>query len=555
MDDRGTRITETTRDADLITRSRTGEQRAYAALWEKYHDLAQAIARPLAHADAEDIVSDAFTMIWTQLQQGAGPQTNFRAYLLATVRNIAFKSHRKLGRVVTGIDLDLGVVDDGPQIIENAEANRDILLAFEHLPERWQRVLWMIEVEQRPRAEVSAALSLSPNSTTQLLRRAKEGLREAWLAERFTADGVARTHRGFVRDMPRYVRGGWATRRRQELREHIGDCGTCRAREIELKRESALLGPALALLPLIGGGALFAGQRGDSAQAVPSGLLARFEARSSETLFTLGNQMAMLSLPAAVSTVAVAVAAGTVLLVPLMVPGVGETPTARPADIIPSFGAPTLPPDTAWPEPSANPVIVSGDSAPVDPSPSAPTSSNEWFPSPDDPGETSAPAPLTLAFDMDPRGDLAPEASGVAEPGATIEVRASGTTATTIAGDDGRWHLDLSALGLGVGTHSVSARRIDAVPAQVAGPLTFTLALARLTAEENPTMTSGSAFVVTGIPNSVVCVVPQGTAPQEIRLGPAGTAPTQIDASTPTRFRYCAGTRLGPEGNVALAGR
>ena len=53
--------------------------------------------------------------------------------------------------------------------------------AFASLPERWQMVLWHLEVENQKPADIAPLLGMSANSVSALAYRAREGLRQAFL--------------------------------------------------------------------------------------------------------------------------------------------------------------------------------------------------------------------------------------------------------------------------------------------------------------------------------------------------------------------------------------
>jgi len=60
--------------------------------------------------------------------------------------------------------------------------------AFSSLPERWRTVLWQVEVEGERPAVVAPHFGLSANATAALARRARDGLRAAYLQAHLTQD-------------------------------------------------------------------------------------------------------------------------------------------------------------------------------------------------------------------------------------------------------------------------------------------------------------------------------------------------------------------------------
>src|SRR5262249_27065667 len=137
-------------DPDLIARARTGEVEAYSALFERHREAAIRLATQLARtpSDADDLVAEAFERVLRQLRQGKGPDVSFRAYLLTTLRHVHFRQHRAEKVMVPTDDVDiLDQRTDDPDRVLAAFDNGAAARAFASLPERWQMILWHLEVE------------------------------------------------------------------------------------------------------------------------------------------------------------------------------------------------------------------------------------------------------------------------------------------------------------------------------------------------------------------------------------------------------------------------
>jgi RNA polymerase sigma factor (sigma-70 family) len=157
-------VTTALSDAELISRVRGGDTEAYGELFARHRDAATRLARQIAsYGDADDLVSDAFIKVLKVLQGGGGPDLAFRAYLLTAVRRLHVDRIRATKRVHTTDDLtpfDPGVPFKDTVIsgFEGGAAAR----AFASLPERWQLVLWHLEVEGNKPAEVATLLGMTP---------------------------------------------------------------------------------------------------------------------------------------------------------------------------------------------------------------------------------------------------------------------------------------------------------------------------------------------------------------------------------------------------------
>ena len=200
-------------DPELISLVRDGDVAAYGALFSRHVDAATRLARVLVGGpDADDLVSEAFVKVLNVLLGGGGPDVAFRAYLLTAVRRLHIDKVRSSQRLTTTDDLtpfDPGVpfADTTVAAFEGGAAAK----AFASLPERWQLVLWHLEVENQKPADIAPLLGMSANSVSALAYRAREGLRQAYL-NMHSADLVTDACRETNGLLGGYVRGALSRR-------------------------------------------------------------------------------------------------------------------------------------------------------------------------------------------------------------------------------------------------------------------------------------------------------------------------------------------------------
>ena len=249
-------------DSELIGLVRAGEASAYAALYDRHREPALRLAHSLTSADrAQDLVSEAFAKVLDVLGRGLGPNESFRAYLFTTVRNVHLNAIRSGQRErlvddyeASGADL---AVDDGLDGLADRSA---IARAFKRLPERWATVLWLTAVENRPLHDVGRLMGIEPNAVAALSHRAREGLRQAYLADHL-AEATDLTCREACAALPAYLRGSLTARKRSKVDAHLDECPRCAAAVVELGEINNNLGALLGPLVLAGlaGGALTSG--------------------------------------------------------------------------------------------------------------------------------------------------------------------------------------------------------------------------------------------------------------------------------------------------------
>lgn len=213
-------------DHVLTAAVRDGGAGAHAALAELYRRHRRAVARVARSCcrdphTAEDLVSEAFARTMAAVLRGAGPQDSWRPYLSAVVRHTAAR-WSGAGPARAAGDLD-GV--GGPPPPAAPDPDDLVLRAFRALPVRWQTVLWLCVVQGEPAAGAAAVLGLTTSGVTSLAARARDGLREAYLAEH-AAEQAGQECRGYSGALAAAVRR--PGRRDRRLARHLAACRRCR---------------------------------------------------------------------------------------------------------------------------------------------------------------------------------------------------------------------------------------------------------------------------------------------------------------------------------------
>ncbi|QIM18183.1 sigma-70 family RNA polymerase sigma factor [Leucobacter coleopterorum] len=215
-------------DAALLQRIREGDTSVFSELWERHSVFAQKVARVQTSSfDSDDLVSESFTRIYRILLNGGGPKGDFRPYLYVTIKNLAREWGRSL-REFTMPDEEwlesLELEEPGPEALSS-----DTLLAhaFAELPQRWQEVLYRVEIEGVSPAALAKHLGLTPNTTHQLIRRAREGLREAWVQAHIPLRVAGSECRWATERMGAYERDRLSKRERGRFERHVEDCIEC----------------------------------------------------------------------------------------------------------------------------------------------------------------------------------------------------------------------------------------------------------------------------------------------------------------------------------------
>lgn len=253
-------------DEDLVAAARTGDDAAYAVLWERHVASARSAARAVSpNIDADDLVSEAFTSILSTIRKGGGPQDGFRPYLFATIRNVAASWGRRAAETPLD-DLDERSADSAAEFAELV-ADRSVLAqAFRDLPARWRTLLWYLEVEGMKPREVAPLLGMSANAVSALAYRAREGFKQAWLQAHISDPARPADCRWVCELLVASERKAVARHDRRRLDAHLRSCRACRIVAADIEHVSQKL--RMVLLPLVLGGAGALAYTADATPAV-----------------------------------------------------------------------------------------------------------------------------------------------------------------------------------------------------------------------------------------------------------------------------------------------
>ncbi|HEU5473193.1 MAG TPA: sigma-70 family RNA polymerase sigma factor [Actinophytocola sp.] len=223
-------------DRVLLRRLRAGEDAAFGELFARHSAAVRRLAFGLVNdrVEAEDLTAEAFFRVLLAIRRGAGPVENVRGYLLIVTRRVAWEWHSRR-RDVPVSDEELRYrVGAGPDTSGQATEKNLITRAFTSLPERWRSVLWKVEVEGERPAVVATNFGLSANATAALARRARQGLRAAYLQAHLAVDRGSTGCRCVLEKLGAYTAGSIKGSERRRIRAHLAGCANCAAMHAEL---------------------------------------------------------------------------------------------------------------------------------------------------------------------------------------------------------------------------------------------------------------------------------------------------------------------------------
>lgn len=417
-------------DGHLIELVRGGDMAAFDALYERHISIASTVAKRNVDnpSDAEDVVAEAFQSVLQSLVAGKGPDNFFRAYLLSTVTRLSHQRNRKSGKVLPSgddavLDQTTGEADSAISAFESHTVSK----AFRALPERWQAVLWYLDVERMKPAAVAPILGLSPNAVSALALRAREGLRRHYLQFHIAEQPDSRCAE-YASKLGSYVRGGLSASAERKVREHLRGCSKCTAALAELKDVQGSM--RAILLPLVTGVplAMWAGK--GAGLGVLGGTL---PVKATLAVPALAQPAVM----AVIAAAGVGLVLGAVGIVDQLTPDAYmEQRAVEATGDQDQGGAPPVSPTPSVPSPSASAVPV-----PADPAPAPELVVPEPEPT-QEPVPPAVPAPTPVV-------SAPPSPSAVPTPASPVQVSGSAERSRDRGSNGTSLHIDFEASGSG----------------------------------------------------------------------------------------------------------
>jgi RNA polymerase sigma factor (sigma-70 family) len=288
-------------DAKLVSRVRAGDERAFEAIYDRYHRPLLAFCRHMlgTREEAEDALQHVFVSANKHLV-ARDEIVDLRPWLYAIARNRCLSVLRARKEAVALDDIPEPSVE-GLSVageVEQRQDLKDVLGDLRRLPDDQRAALVLSELGALSHDEIAGVLDVRRDKVKALVFQARESL-AGWR-------GARDTDCREIREQLANLRGG--ALRRAPLRKHLEACDSCRDFRGEVRRQREAMAlllpvvPSLALKAKIIGAvtassALPAGVGGGiAASAVTSGLAGGTAASTGGALSALGGGLVAKSL-------------------------------------------------------------------------------------------------------------------------------------------------------------------------------------------------------------------------------------------------------------------
>ena len=231
-------------DERLVALIRSGQDRAFEALFDRYHGRLLAFCRSMlkSEQDAEDVLQEVFAAAHKAML-GDERQINVRPWLYRIARNRCLNHLRK--PVADGQDtMDLHPHENGTTTddrVQKREELRLLIADVQTLPETQRTALLLREIDALSYEEIAEAMDGTIPSVKSLLVRARITLAESTEARLLTCDDV-RLELAEAAEGLRKASG--------PVRQHVRGCQECKDFRGQLRSDSKALAAIFPLGPI-----------------------------------------------------------------------------------------------------------------------------------------------------------------------------------------------------------------------------------------------------------------------------------------------------------------
>lgn len=261
-------------DDRLTRRAVEGDQRAFAAIFNRYHQPLYRFCLAIVGNpdDAQDALQNTMAKVLRSLP-GEEREIELKPWLYRIAHN---ESIDLLRRRRETRELDVEQVAPGYGLAEDVatrERLRRLLDDLRELPERQREVLVMRELSGLDFEEIGTTLGTSGAVARQTLYEARQSLRQMDEGREMDCDAVTKA----LSD------GDGRVTRRRDVRAHLRTCAACRQFRDEIEGRQRDLA-ALAPLPAVAAAGMLHGLLGSSQGATGGGLAATLGGGAAKTI-------------------------------------------------------------------------------------------------------------------------------------------------------------------------------------------------------------------------------------------------------------------------------
>jgi RNA polymerase sigma factor (sigma-70 family) len=238
----GNRVHSRAGDDALVRAMHAGDERAFEAIFKRYHAPLLAYCRHMLgnQCEGEDALQQTFTKAHQALLGGKAPRA-FLPWLYAIARNCCL-SAIAARRPTASLEDRMPALEGLSEEVRQREDLRELLSGIGRLPEDQRSALLLAEIDDLSHQAIATILQCPVNRVKALIYQARSAL----IADRDARNASCQD----IREQISVARGGEL--RRGPLRRHLKLCAGCRDFQLAVSAQRQSLAAVLPVLPSAG---------------------------------------------------------------------------------------------------------------------------------------------------------------------------------------------------------------------------------------------------------------------------------------------------------------
>jgi RNA polymerase sigma factor (sigma-70 family) len=316
-------------DARLARLAAAGDERAFAAIYDRYHQEIYRYCRAIlgSHHEAQDALQSTMANALRALP-GEQREIKLRPWLYRVARNESISLLRRRQPVAESVEDSLPHQLSADAEFESRERLRTLVADLSSLPERQRSALVMRELSGLSHEEIAGVLGISPAGARQVVYETRVALQELEEGRAMECEVVRKA----LSDGDRRVLRG------RRLRAHLRGCRGCADFQAAIETRPGDLGLLAPPLPAVAASGILAALAGGGTAGVGGGTLAAGGLGA--------GAFGAKTLGIVVASAAIGIGAGTAADVELPVLGSNDPAPPPAAETLPDAASPTHAPGT-----------------------------------------------------------------------------------------------------------------------------------------------------------------------------------------------------------------
>jgi RNA polymerase sigma factor (sigma-70 family) len=228
-------------DEKLVAHVRSGSEAAFEVVFDRYHRPILAFCRHMlgSQHESEDVVQGTFAAAYADLLRSRS-EIHLKPWLFTIARNRCLSALRARRESCAELDpesLAAGLAEE----VERRADLRALVADIAELPEQQRAALVLAELRALSHPEIAEVLGCEAGKVKSLVFQARSALIDSRKARETPCDTI----RGELATLTR------GSLRRTYLRKHLRECPGCSEFRAELKRQRAMMGAVLPVVPSV----------------------------------------------------------------------------------------------------------------------------------------------------------------------------------------------------------------------------------------------------------------------------------------------------------------